>query len=372
MLIRVAVVAACLLGCGGPRAPAPAPAPLVPIVAPGAETTAPAARVQSEPCVVRGDGYTESVTIYADSAGEHEIASVLPYNAVVIGATLDDLEAELVPVQLGGQGLLRISGFAARPRGLVYRRNVPVLHDNIVAQRFAELGEIQRIHAGRLLVTHRTTFESPSRVEVDVACADVRWGPRYSTRDEDASGPAPNIERVVYTSSGSRLTLLDAPHGQPRVTIVFESPAKLDDVRVDGDFVFIRVGSEISFQGWATKDSLLFPPERYQLLGGGHRHRTLGPKGKPRKLPVAELVRESRLFVGENEPREIGAVERGALVRPGAAHGELTSFELDAGFVEPPRNERFFVETSALSEPRQQDRPSHWRPPPLPIPEGLE
>jgi hypothetical protein len=167
-----------------------------------------------------------------------------------------------------------------------------------------------------------------------------------------------------------KLVLFSAPDAGEGMNLESSTDFLVHRLAEDGDWSKITFEAGVRFVGWVKTNSLNAPPPRGGSGGsGGFRSRAPRVRFPKRVEKIGTVARETPLYLGKSGDavREIGRLEAGAVIRLGAASGELVAFRFDVGLIHAAEGFTLFVEPAAVTGIHDEDRGGTWKAPPLPV-----
>lgn len=356
------------VACGGSSPPPPAPSPEIPIAPPDSTSEPPPLPPRVLPtCVVRGDGQgaaSESWILVHGSEGLTDPwVEIATSSGLVFSWTIDSAPSRpALHVAIGKQKTARLDGWAKQPRlDLWFRQDTALVDERVFARKGDTIDAFVRSEGELLRVAQNVYLVSPKTIEANTPCRGLRWG-RVT---------ADGALKVTGRSRGvvdKHLSLFREPDTKEALDLRFEDDFTVYELEARGDWVKINFDAGPVFQGWVKGTSLGDPPPTGGRGGSGHRSRAPRLRFTKRLLKIAEVERDTPLYVGKSgaEVQEIGIVEEGAVVRVVSSNGKLTAFQFDHGYVHAPEGLELYLDPKDLGNVHEEDRGGSWTPPPLP------
>jgi hypothetical protein len=246
-----------------------------------------------------------------------------------------DAPGQRARIDLGGQRLMRLRGFASlHEASFLLRRRLDVVPGHLWLHAATPL-EVLGEDANGLVVVPGRDAEAGARPRVTIACRDVDYATHI---DGAARRPRARDAPLVHLKTDDA-PLSVAPGGCAFTSL--STREGLHEIERRDGFVRVRGGTYVGFDGWLRASDVRRDPGE----------RSWGPGcGPPDDVDVCpDAIR----VVADTTPvfvrgAEIGAMEAGAQVVAGERRGDLVAIELLGREVTAPDGERFFVRASAL------------------------
>jgi hypothetical protein len=357
----------CLVACARTTAPSPAAPREVPIpsATEASEPEAPPTRAPAS-CSILGDGASTGdpwVQVYGDEALTEPWIDIDTAKGLVFDWKFEPDESRpSFQVAVERQESARVSGWAKRPTfRFWFRRDTALVDQRVFARKGDTVDSVVGRDGDQLRVQQGTTLSSPKTIDATTSCRGLRWGwvaPDGALAHGKRSHGVPGRQLLLFAEAGV---------GQP-IRLDFGSDEDLVyEVEQSGDWVKINFTAGPFFQGWVKEDSVgPTPPFRGKL---GSSHRTRSPRHRvPKRLEKIGIVaRDTALYVAmsSQSPREIGVLERGAVVRIGATKGRLNAIQFDNGYLRAPSGADLCADAADIENVREQERGGIWNPPPV-------